>query len=99
MTTDRLAEIKARTAAAPLGPWRVGLDDEHGFYAVVYDVHGISLTGSYPGDQAAAFIAAARSDVPDLVAALEDAYARIADLELELAVYKPVGTIKTGGTS
>lgn len=74
MTHERLAEIKARAEAATPGPWHV-----NGPYAsmdtpTILDDNGgiLGRTTHYAWmRENAAFMAAARSDVPDLVAEVE----------------------------
>lgn len=62
---NRLNEIEARANAATEGPWEASMDRvEHAGdseYAVAYDV---------AREEDAEFIAAARTDVPDMAAAL-----------------------------
>jgi len=75
ITEDRLAEIEARASAATPGPW-VG-DSEFGFVSprgattahiiASLDAEGVRDTGGAD----LAFIAHARTDVPDLVAEVE----------------------------
>jgi hypothetical protein len=94
MTDDRIAEIEARARAATPGPWIfvsesvdannepcVGVD---GGEVVTKYLGGIvECSDPYPrGDNCPTenmrFIAAARTDVPDLIAALREAQATIA---------------------
>ena len=66
MTPERLAEIRARAEAATEGPW-------------FGSAGGLYIYGATPGDEVArtnrpadaTFIAAARTDVPELVAEVE----------------------------
>jgi hypothetical protein len=115
MTSERLAEIEARAAAATPGPWQVVLDkwphylgltphQERRIFTtwahpqlkapapVVNSSTGIGETRGGParrmvsiGAEDADFIAAARDDVPDLVAALraERARAEAAEARVE----------------
>ncbi|MDX3637344.1 hypothetical protein PV728_45590 [Streptomyces europaeiscabiei] len=84
---ERLAEIEARADAATAGPW---CTDAWEIYQGVEYVPGISFwigetcrgTSELGQDRAdAAFVAAARSDVPALVAEVRRQAARIAELE------------------
>ena len=73
MTIDtRLAEIRARVDAATEGPWSVYRGDRIGTYVTRPDLAGVarewSLTWS---DADAEFIAASRTDLPALLAAVE----------------------------
>jgi hypothetical protein len=70
--TDYLAEVKARAEAATDGPW----DIEHGrLWTDPGDAAWAEQIAVFTGSRAwmsdAEFIAAARTDVPKLVAALE----------------------------
>lgn len=92
-TADRLAAITARAAAATPGPWRSGhpaawRDHAHHFVATNHVPGGfgvIALTGRADLDvdgharprRDAAFIAAAREDIPWLVERLADALADV----------------------
>ena len=95
MTPERLEEIRKRAEAATPGPWQVddppvgylriigGVDGDvyddgsmKAIYTIVCDIH------EDDDEQVnASFIANARQDIPDLLAALDDALARIAELE------------------
>lgn len=85
MTPERLAEIKARAEAATPGPWHV-----NGPYAsmdtpTILDHNGgiLGRTTHYAWmRENAAFMAAARSDVPELVAEVERLQSRIAVFEI-----------------
>ncbi|MDX2760790.1 hypothetical protein, partial [Streptomyces europaeiscabiei] len=88
-TVERLAEIEARADAATAGPW---CTDAWEIYQGTEYVPGISFwigetcrgTSELGQDRAdAAFVAAARSDVPELVAEVRRQAARIAELESE----------------
>jgi hypothetical protein len=79
--TDRLAEILARADKATDGPWFVEAHQPTLTRRVVSDDHMLDASLGYLGNsnQAdAAFIAAARTDVPRLVAELVEARARLA---------------------
>ncbi|MET8694792.1 hypothetical protein ABZV65_19865 [Streptomyces bauhiniae] len=87
MTPERLAEIAARANAATRGPWCT--DDWEIYHGLEY-VPGMSLwigetctgTGTPERDRAnATFMAAARTDVPDLLADNDRLRARVAELE------------------
>lgn len=79
MTPERLKEITERTERASEGPWKVSLDGEYGEVkqserpwhniAIAATVYPEGMWGLTKED--AEFIAAARSDVPDLVAEVE----------------------------
>lgn len=85
MTSEELDAIEARAKAATPGPWRVGSEEQ---WHVFGDPDGDHIMGRgygigrvllgmnihFPYDADAAFIAAARSDVPALVAALREAW-------------------------
>lgn len=87
LSETRLAEIEARAAAATAGPW---CTDSWEIYQGTEYVPGISFwigetcrdTSELGQDRAdAAFVAAARSDVPALVAEVRRQAAQIAELE------------------
>ncbi|MDX3587302.1 hypothetical protein [Streptomyces europaeiscabiei] len=89
LSVERLAEIEARASWATAGPW---CTDAWEIYQGVEYVPGISFwigetcrgTSELGQDRAdAAFVAAARSDVPELVAEVRRQAARIAELEAE----------------
>ena len=73
MTPERLAEIRARAEAATEGPWRI--DGRR----VVYERDGWAemVTPILHVSADATFIAAARTDVPELVAEVERLQARV----------------------
>lgn len=94
--TPDLAAIKARADAATEGPWAVAEAESNrlGNHRIVYRVEkdeqgtnwqvAVTYGFSNPGiaDEAdAEFIAHARTDVPNLLAALDAANARITELE------------------
>ncbi|MDX3835660.1 hypothetical protein [Streptomyces europaeiscabiei] len=90
-TVERLAEIEARADAATAGPW---CTDAWEIYQGVEYVPGISFwigetcrgTSELGQDRAdAAFVAAARSDVPELVAEVRRMRAERADRQDEVA--------------
>ncbi|MGW4493844.1 hypothetical protein [Streptomyces sp. NPDC004376] len=92
MTLERLAEIAARVEAATSGPWCT--DDWEIYQGTEYEP-GISLwvgetctgTGTPERDRAnATFAAAARTDVPDLLADNARLRARVAELEAQLSL-------------
>ncbi len=72
--SERLDEIKARAEAATEGPWTGNNGDGYGAY-YVDNPTGRTVArcdyGPYEGSRDAEFIAHARTDVPDLVAAVE----------------------------
>ena len=74
MNDEQLQAIKARANAATPGPWECHNDD---FVVVLHDGvwHTISIPDTSPN---AAFIAAARADVPALVAEVERLRAELA---------------------
>ena len=72
--TTRLDAIRQREQAATPGPWRV--DNEHGFAVVRSPGQGlIADVGPFNNVTNAAFIAAARADLPMLLAVVEAAAA------------------------
>ncbi|MFE2930667.1 hypothetical protein [Streptomyces sp. NPDC059278] len=100
MMPDRLAEILARAEAALPGPWCTdaweiyqGTEFEAGAEWIGETARGVASAADLKQDRAtASFVAAARTDVPDLVAAVRlltaerDALrARIAELEAKQA--------------
>lgn len=78
MTPDRLAEILARAEAALPGPWCTdaweiyqGTEFEAGAEWIGETARGVASAADLKQDRAtASFVAAARTDVPDLVAAV-----------------------------
>ena len=87
MTPEQLANIQARADAATEGPWKIEPVESGRFAAVeshVYSARGIHILLS-PGDGQAAqatnhdaeFIAAARTDVPALLALVREQQDRI----------------------
>jgi hypothetical protein len=87
VTRDELEAIKARAAAATEGPWEAYSSsccpDMGGVSSSKYRVHAAELgnVGHPALLEDAEFMAAARTDVPRLIAALEEAWERIAELE------------------
>lgn len=79
MTEDDLKAIEARTEAATPGPWEQDLGSVKSPHAV----RGVlpAYVCGIASDQDATFIAAARTDVPDLVAEVR----RLRELGRELA--------------
>jgi len=79
MTEDQLKEIEARAAKATKGPWDVPKLDDGGRANIVGSKgRAVFMTlchGSTDCEDNAAFIAAARTDVPALVAVLREARA------------------------
>ncbi|MFE1272111.1 hypothetical protein [Streptomyces sp. NPDC058758] len=88
MDEQRLAEILARADAATKGPW---CTDSWEIYQDTEYTPGLSewigetcrgVVGGLNQDRAnAAFVAAARTDVPDLIAEVQRLRARVAELE------------------
>lgn len=77
MDKERIEEIKARAEAATPGPWRVlRWTRVWSIPADAWVVAGYDDTDTCD----AAFIAAARQDIPDLLAAIEEQDQRIAEL-------------------
>jgi hypothetical protein len=70
LTDDELKAIEARANAATPGPWKAEGDDECILYVRAANGHTVVTTdsGVYTTDEDAIFIAAARTDVPKLVA-------------------------------
>lgn len=78
MTSEELAAIKARAEAATPGPWKRSDEESGDYYAPGWSVEApievgsMSLAVSIDDKPDAEFIAHARTDVPALVAAVED---------------------------
>ena len=90
MNDEQLQAIKARANAATPGPWECHNDD---FVVVLHDGvwHTISIPDTSPN---AAFIAAARADVPALVAEVERLRAQLAAARIaSQEVYKALAAI------
>ena len=66
---NRLNEIEARANAATEGPW-AGVRCPDGFLGRVIGGNGFGVAEDFPDDADAEFIAHARTDVPDMAAAL-----------------------------
>ena len=66
---NRLNEIEARANAATEGPW-MGIRYPDGFLGRVIGGNGFGVAEDFPDDADAEFIAHARTDVPDMAAAL-----------------------------
>ena len=66
---NRLNEIEARANAATEGPW-MGIRCPDGFLGRVIGGNGFGVAEDFPDDADAEFIAHARTDVPDMAAAL-----------------------------
>ncbi|MFB8035910.1 hypothetical protein ACFC5Z_23765 [Streptomyces sp. NPDC056004] len=89
MTPDRLAEILARAEAALPGPWCTdaweiyqGTEYEVGAEWIGETARGVGGAADMEQDRAtAAFVAAARKDVPDLVAEVHRLRTQVAGLE------------------
>ena len=84
----RLAEIRARVEAATEGPWMVDPEDfgtilasnDGGFDGYhIADVHDHD-GGMFPVEHNGQFIAASRTDLPDLLAAVEAVMGRLPSL-------------------
>jgi hypothetical protein len=91
MTDDRLAELERLCAAATPGPWEVDADRRLALgVASVRCVHGTRPTVAHVDahlremDEAAAFVAAARTAVPELIAEVRRLRAEAADLKARL---------------
>lgn len=89
MTAERMATIRQRVDAASSDPWSVGNDGDH--YSIIVLSHKgephIICRSIGVKEQAKAdllFAAHARTDVPDLLNALEASVIRIQQLENEL---------------
>jgi hypothetical protein len=97
LTPARLAEIRQRAAHATEGPWAIWRDLDHQGFITVGDATGVIPEGaaytegpSNPTahvyiEEDAEFIAAARADVPDLLAEIERLTAEHAAFEQRLA--------------
>lgn len=86
MDDERLKEIEARAAAATPGPWEV--NNAHGMCVIgdggeefVADMEGAMWQGKH---EDASFIAAARTDIPDLVARVRELEAEVAGLRTRI---------------
>jgi len=104
LTLAELDAIEARAAAATEGPWRVDASGDVGEKDYIVDAarwRNFVNTVSFGEDRASAeFVAAARTDVPVLVAALREAWAtnaglnrraQIAEAALNDLTREPVG--------
>lgn len=73
--SSRLDEIKARAEAATKGPWSDSAGDGYGPFLAINSA-GATVArcdyGPYEGSRDAEFVAHARTDVPALVAAVEE---------------------------
>ena len=67
---NRLNEIEARANAATEGPW-MGVCDSDGYLGRVIGPDGFGIAEDFRDDADAEFIAAARTNVPRLVDALQ----------------------------
>lgn len=67
LTDAQLAEMSAREQAASDGPWKAGGIGDFGFH-VIGPAGGVECDDSEQGRLDATFIAAARTDVPALIA-------------------------------
>lgn len=82
MTPERLAEIQARADAAMVGKWEWQQEDgdtvltASSEWTMFPRMYFITVLGADGTDADMAFIAAARADIPDLLAALCTAYQR-----------------------
>ncbi|MFE2140250.1 hypothetical protein ACFXA3_00525 [Streptomyces sp. NPDC059456] len=86
---DRLAEIRARAQAATKGPWEVEDDRESLTRWVVSETGFLSANLGYVGNanqDDAKFIAAARDDIPWLLAEIDRLRKENADLEVGLGL-------------
>lgn len=79
MTPEQLAEIEARAKAATEGPWHRHLPENSGVCNWSAGIEWEVITGGTVQDHE--FIAHARQDIPDLIAAYREQEKRIAELE------------------
>jgi hypothetical protein len=87
LSAERLAEIAGRVANAASGPWRTEvLANSGGAYVGVVAASGMCVLPPQDVDaDDAAFIAAAREDIPALLAEVGRLRARVAELEAQAA--------------
>jgi hypothetical protein len=88
LSEQQLAEIADRVAGAASGPWRTEVlaDGDGGAYVGVVAASGMCVLPPQDVDaDDMAFIAAARSDVPVLMAEVGRLRARVAELEAQAA--------------
>ena len=90
LSPERLAEIRGRLAAATRGPWRVNGRNGHHYPVVEYrlvDGHHSSVLGVcevWHGDDDAAFIASAPTDIAALLAHIDALTALAKELAAEV---------------
>jgi hypothetical protein len=88
LSAERLAEIADRVANAASGPWRTEVlaDGDGGVYVGVVAASGMCVLPPQDVDaDDLEFVAAARSDVPVLMAEVGRLRARVAELEAQAA--------------
>lgn len=78
---ERLSEIQARADAATAAPWGVSSVEYYDEVGSVATGGNIAMVGSSPADSA--FIAAARADIPDLLAEVRRLTAELAASEMK----------------
>ena len=84
MTPERLAEIEARAKAAKPGPWNV-FSDATIMSGKWHVTEACRCIPGYPKWVNAAFIASSREDIPDLIAALREAWRERDDAAVRLS--------------
>jgi hypothetical protein len=85
LTPERRAEIRDRVDATPRGPWHTEYFGDAGYPQRIANDAAILIADTHEGGTGLRpipeFIAHARTDVPDLLAALVEAYDEIARLK------------------
>ena len=79
ITPEELDEIEARASAATPGPWDYSVTDGVFIEFTHADVMRLDQSLSPQGEGNNTFVAAARTDIPRLVAALREAWEAIED--------------------
>ena len=95
LSDERISEIRARVDCAASGPWHLAIFcDEHGEDERYANVEAGNQDVAYQVlNDDAAFIAAARTDVPWLLDALAASQTRVAELEAALEILERMVTI------
>ena len=78
MSTDRIAEIRARADAATPGPWEAKRNARRGNTTVILDPDG-QFVAHYVNPTDAEFLAAARQDIPHLLDLIDRVRAAVAE--------------------
>ena len=95
LSDERISEIRARVDVATAGPWHLAIYcDERGEDERFANIESDNQDIAYQSlNDDAAFIAAARTDVPDLLDALAASQTRVAELEAALEILERMVTI------